>query len=555
MKFGPEPTADCVGAILAHGYRLGDGASFKKGQLLDQTDVDQLLAHHIVELTVARLEPGDLGEDEGARAIGQAAGGDGLRLGTAATGRVNLYAQARGLVIYDPAGLDKINRISEAATLAAATPFSRAERGQIIATAKIIPLGLPAETVTACVTLASQPSPLISLAPFKQMRVGLLQTQLPFATEKLLDKTRLVLNSRIKMLDSELVAEQRTPHTVAAVAATLADMAAHNLDLILVMGASATTDRRDVVPQAVVAAGGSIEHFGMPVDPGNLTIVCRIGATIVLGLPGSARSPRRGGNDWLLERIAAGLPITSAAIMGLGSGGLLKEIASRPLPREAAAPASDRPRAQKEATPSGVAAILLAAGQSRRMGTENKLLAEIDGRPLVVHAVRSLLAANCHPVIVVVGHQADEVRASLAGLEIDFIENPEFATGLSSSLAAGIEAVPAHTGGALVALGDMPRLTTVHIEALVDAFADHGEEAICVPVWQGRRGNPVIWGRAYFDEICALEGDVGARHLIGIHTANVHEVAMQDDAIFDDIDTPADLAAQLAAARSAGRRH
>src|SRR5207247_3550875 len=159
---------------------------------------------------------------------------------------------------------------------------------------------------------------------------------------------------------------------------------AQGADIVFVHGASAIVDRRDVIPEAVVAAGGRVDHFGMPVDPGNLLLLGHVGDTPVLGLPGCARSPQVNGFDWVLERLVSGLPVGPREIMRMGSGGLLAEIPSRPLPRAAASPAPNA-KPPERAPPPGprIAALLLAAGQSRRMGGPNKLLADIDGRPMV----------------------------------------------------------------------------------------------------------------------------------------------------------------------------
>ena len=541
MIFGPEHTERCAGAILAHGHRLGDKGSLKKGHVLAAGDIALLLDAGIAEITVARLEPGEVDENEGAQAIAAAAAGSMIRTGIAATGRVNMYATLSGLLVYDPDRLHAVNGIAEAATIAAAPPFARLNKGQLAATAKIIPLGLASAIVEQCAKAAGDVGALFTMAPFQPLRIGLLQTRLPFSTDKILDKTTAVLGRRATSLGSSIGNEYRVDHTVEAVSEGLTRLLDEGCELILVAGASATTDRRDTVPAAVGEIGGTVEHFGMPVDPGNLSILCRCRGVPILGLPGSARSPRRGGNDWVLERLAASLPVEAKDIMALGAGGLLKEIPSRPLPREQAAPANSTTRANGGKS-GRVAGILLAAGQSRRMGPQNKLLAEIDGQPMVARAAAALLDAACAPVIVVLGHQAEAIRGALDGLDVAYVDNPDFADGLATSLAAGIAAMPDDAAGAVIGLGDMPLVTERHIRTLISAADDLGGDAICVPVWRGKRGNPVLWGHAYFGELTMLEGDVGAKHLLGDHADAVIEVAMQDGAIFRDVDTPGDLA-------------
>ncbi len=235
-----------------------------------------------------------------------------------------------------------------------------------------------------------------------------------------------------------------------------------------------------MIPASIVAAGGRIDHFGMPVDPGNLLLLGHVAERVVLGLPGCARSPKVNGFDWVLERLVAGLPVGSAEIMRMGTGGLLAEIPSRPMPRAEATPA---PGPKPEAKPPGprIGALLLAAGQSRRMGGPNKLLAEVDGTPMVAHVARRLLASRARPIIAVLGNQAEAVDAALGKLPVERVRNPEFANGLSTSLKRGIAALPADLDGALVCLGDMPLISGRHLDRLIAAFNPLEGRAIVVP--------------------------------------------------------------------------
>jgi molybdenum cofactor cytidylyltransferase len=302
--------------------------------------------------------------------------------------------------------------------------------------------------------------------------------------------------------------------------------------MILVSPASATVDRQDVVPAAVVAAGGSIEHVGMPVDPGNLLVVGRIGAVPVLVLPGCARSPKLNGFDWVLQRLAAGISVGRAEIMAMGVGGLLVDTPGRPLPRDTAV----RPAASAKARK--MAAVVLAAGQSRRMGSFNKLLMPIEGVALIRRTVETVIGAQVGPVIVVTGYQADELKAQLSGLEVRFVHNPRHDEGLSTSLRVGLDAVPADCDAAIICLGDMPSVTSAHIGALARGFDPDAGRAIGLPVHAGKRGNPVLWARRFFADMKALSGDVGARHLISANESLVYEVEFEDTAVLTDLDTP-----------------
>jgi molybdenum cofactor cytidylyltransferase len=190
----------------------------------------------------------------------------------------------------------------------------------------------------------------------------------------------------------------------------------------------------------------------------------------------------------------------------------------------------------------GIAAIVLAAGRSSRMGPHNKLLELIDGESIIARAVGAAITSGVHPVIVVTGFEAVRIKEALRGLNVTFAHNLSFDEGMSTSLRAGLGVLPQDCDGALILLGDMPEVEARHLEVLIAAFARKGRDAICVPVRDGRRGNPVLWGASYFDEMMRLSGDVGAKQLMTLHPENVIEVPVESNAIFADVDTPADLA-------------
>ena len=536
MKFGEVPVVEAEGAVLAHSLRLGTVA-LKKARVLSRADLDAISQAGLSQIVVARLEPGDVGEDEAARRVAAAVAGEEIEPAAPFTGRANLFAKTRGLLVFDRDRLDRLNLVDEAVTLGTLPPFVAVEPRTMVGTVKIIPFAASAEAVERCVAAARSDGPLLRVAPFLERSVGLVQTRLPGLKESILDKTREVTESRLKAIGCRLAVEERCGHTTTELAPLIRDAMGHGIDILLIHGASAILDRRDVIPAAIVAAGGRIDHFGMPVDPGNLLLLGHVGERVVLGLPGCARSPKVNGFDWVLERLVAGLPVGPEEIMRMGSGGLLAEIPSRPLPRAEATPAAER---RSEPKPQGprIAALLLAAGQSRRMGGPNKLLAEIMGTPMVAHVVRRLLASRARPIIAVLGNQAEAVDAALGKLPVERVQNPEFAVGLSTSLKRGIAALPSDLDGVIVCLGDMPLMSGRHLDRLIAAFNPLEGRAIIVPTRRGKRGNPVLWSKRFFSEMAELAGDVGAKHLIGEHAELVVEVEMDDHAVLVDIDTP-----------------
>jgi molybdenum cofactor cytidylyltransferase len=218
----------------------------------------------------------------------------------------------------------------------------------------------------------------------------------------------------------------------------------------------------------------------------------------------------------------------------MGVGGLLMEIVTRPQPREGAPEAG---------TGRKVAAVVLAAGRSTRMGGPNKLLTSWRGKPLVRTTVENVLASRASPVVVVTGHQAEAVRAALGGLPVTFAHNPDFAEGLSTSVGAGIAAVPPDADAAVICLGDMPGVDATLVDALIGAFDPERGALAIVPTLEGRRGNPVLWARRFFPELRHLEGDSGARQILSANRDAVVEVPVASRGAAIDVDTAEDLAA------------
>ena len=536
MKFGPVPVDAAAGAILAHSIRHSGGV-LKKGRVLSTADADLLRTEGLGQVTAAKLEPGDLHEDAAAALIATAATGDGIRAGAAFTGRANLIAGPAGVALIDESRVAAINGVDEAITVATVAPFAIVRPRQIVATVKIIPFAVEGGAARAAASYAARGEPLVRVAPFRDSAVGLVQTVSTSTRDTILDKTAQTVRDRVESYGAHLAAEIRCAHEEKAVARAVSEHAGNGCRPILVIGASAIVDRRDVIPAAIERAGGTLERFGMPVDPGNLLLLARLGEISVVGAPGCARSPKFNGFDHVLARLLAGVPVTPADIAALGSGGLLSDAGVRPHPRETPSEPRAAPR---------VGAVVLAAGLSRRAGGTNKLLATFGGTAMVTRTVDAVLAAPVRPVVVVLGHQESAVRAALAGREVTFTYNPRYTDGLSTSLRQGLDALrvadPA-ADGVLVCLGDMPLVRAAHMERLVSAFSPEDARAVCVPTHCGSQGNPVLWGRQFFDEIGGLSGDTGARQLIRAHPDSVAEVAMDDDAVLMDVDTRDGLAA------------
>ncbi|OED00753.1 NTP transferase domain-containing protein [Rhizobium sp. YK2] len=531
MKFGEFPVAGAEGLMLAHAVRLPE-LTLRKGHRVSPADVETLKQGGIIKVTAALIEDGDLDEDEAARRLAAAIVPDHLRFSEAATGRVNVYAETDGLFVAARDVVDRVNRIDPAITLACLADHVRVRAGDMVATIKIIPLALPGKKVdAACDALRTTAA--FEVKPFREYAVSLVATELPSLKTAVMDKTTRVLERRLKAYGNRLAREKRVSHRQDAVAAAIDQVMAtaeHFQKLIIIFGASAVIDKDDVIPAAIRQAGGEVLSVGMPVDPGNLIVLGRIGETYVVGAPGCARSPKENGFDWVLDRILAGEKPDARDLTGMGVGGLLMEIETRPRPRESA----DGHRQP------AVAVVILAAGKASRMGEggAHKLLAEFDGEPLVRRTAKTALGADPASVIVVTGHRRSEIEASLSGLDVTFIENPDYASGMASSLISGFAAPAAREAdGVLVMLADMPGVKSANLDALIAAFREASGRAIVRAVSRGKRGNPVILPRTVGDAVMRLEGDVGARHIVETSGLPVIDVDIGDAAHLD-VDTP-----------------
>jgi molybdenum cofactor cytidylyltransferase len=529
MKFGPASPAEALGGVTVHTLRQG-ALVLKKGTTIGPEEVDALKRAGVKDVVVVRLEDGDVSEDVAAASIAQAVAGAGVNVERAFTGRANLFAATPGVLVVDREIVDRINHVDEAITFATLAAYKPVVEGEMIATVKLIPFGVAGTLRDAAVQAATGGA--MRIAPYAVKKVGIVSTMLPGLSPKVIDKTLRVTQERLAPAGAKIIAERRIPHDEILLAKTIDELLKLGAELVIVFGASAIADRRDVIPAAIEAVGGSIEHFGMPVDPGNLLLIGRAGGVPVLGAPGCARSPVENGFDWVLMRLLAGLKVTRSDLVGMGVGGLLMEIVTRPQPRVPVETDGNR----------NVAAIVLAAGRSTRMGGPNKLLEPLNGKPLVRIVAEQAIASKASSVTVVTGHQAAEVEKALAGLKVKFVHNPDFVGGLASSVKTGIIAVPGNADGAIVCLGDMPLIDTRLIDRLIDAFAPDRGHLIAAPVSDGRRGNPVLWSRRFFGELMTLDGDIGARHLIMKHAEAVADVAVEGEGAFLDIDTPQTLA-------------
>ncbi len=336
MQFGAVPLDQALGAILAHSVPLGD-SRLRKGCLLTANDLARLRDAGLQRVVVARLGPQDLAEDQAATVLAQALMpdpvGQGLQATVAFNGRVNLNAVGPGVVEVDAAAVLALNRVDPAITLATLAPLTRVVAGTLVGTVKIIAYAVDGAALTrACAAARAA----LRVRPVVMRAAVLILTEVPGQDPKLSVKGARVIGARLRALGMDLAAVQVVAHDEAALAAACRAAVEDGAggDMVLILTGSATSDLYDVAPQAVRAAGGVVERFGMPVDPGNLLFLGALAGRPVVGLPGCARSPALNGADWVLERLACGIAVSGDDIAAMGVGGLLKEIPIRPQLRE-----------------------------------------------------------------------------------------------------------------------------------------------------------------------------------------------------------------------------
>lgn len=337
MDFGEVALAQAEGAILAHSVQVA-GRRLRKGLVLGAEDIAQLAATGLSRVIVARPGPGDVPEDAAAdrlaRALVPDEGAARLTRSAPFTGRVNLNAACPGIVAMDVAAIHALNRVHPAITLATLAPHTRVTPGLLTGTVKIIAYAVPQDALDRVCAIARGA---IRVLPVTRPTAGLILTEVPEQDTKLARKGRQAIEGRLRALGMTLAACETVPHATAAIAAALARTPG---DMLMILTGSATSDLHDVAPEGLRVAGGRVDRFGMPVDPGNLLFLGALGDRPVIGLPGCARSPALNGADWVLERLACGLTVTGDDIAAMGVGGLLKEIPIRPQVRE---PRNEKP--------------------------------------------------------------------------------------------------------------------------------------------------------------------------------------------------------------------
>lgn len=522
---------NAVGCVLTHSIKLS-GKVFKKGTVLSPDLVSELIDYRLETVSVLTPSTTDCHEDLAAERITERLKLHDLIARKGIGGRINLVAGSAGLFCFDVDKIHELNRVSESITIATLPDKTPVEAGQLVATLKIIPFFVAKADLSRALSVAEGVS--LHLRSWStSLRVVLIQTTLPTLPGKVYEKGLKIQADRLANYGLSLTQSYKVDHELSKLSQMIVDLSGSN-DLILVLGASAICDRGDILPEAINHSGGIIEHFGMPVDPGNLLLLGCLKQTKIIGLPGCARSPALNGVDLILDRLFAGLPIGPTDIQAMGVGGLLKDSPGRGISRVE----------QSVEKTKRFAAIVLGGGLSTRMKT-NKLLARWKGDQQVIDPVLNLLIGTEFDEKVFVGSRDYAEICQRLPADVTSVQNPNPEFGLSSSLKLALEKL-GDIDAAVIFLGDMPLVNKGTVVALMEAFDPTEGSAMVYPVYEGKRGNPVLIGRRFFDELADLTGDEGARVLIDRYPHMIKEVPVNDRGTLIDIDDPLGLERALA---------
>lgn len=518
MKFEERKIADAEGWSLAHSLITGQ-QKWPKATLLTPEICVKITEQGINKVQVFKLENDDITEDAAAHLAANTVAGSGVNVVIEGRGRANLIANHDGIFIPGNA-IDVINQLDDAFSAASLPAYHVVSKGQLIATIKLIPYGIERRKIAALDVKNHK----ASVVAFSALHTTLISTG-PKITDKSLD----ALKARIERLGGTVSALMNTSHDIETVADLLKRCQNTETDIIMLLGASAISDKRDVIPAALTQVGGSITKLGLPTDPGNLLMLGTLGDKHVIGLPGCARSPALNGFDWVLERLFAGVGFDHHSLTMMGTGGLLKEMSGRRVPRIEKKPPTNK---------SNIGALILAAGTASRAQGTSKLLSMFGSQTVIEATLAGILQQSLSEVVIVTGHNAEKLQPCLNGKNITVAHNEHYQNGMGSSLSIGARTMSEKNDYIMICLADMPFVRTETYKALLMAAHKADPGAILVPTFNSKRGHPVVWHQRYFAELAHLSGDTGGKYIMQRSSAAIIEVPVDDPAILIDLDTP-----------------
>ena len=533
MKIESLAPQKSIGSVLAQTYNL-PGKTVSKGTLITKEIVAYFRTGNVQIILCAVPEEGDIHEDEAAEAISSAIDKNHIYAEKASTGRVNFKSQSLCLVRYERDLIKEVNLVDESIAFSIVEHNQLLAKNDLIATLKIIPFFTQKKYVDQVISILAK-NELFKTHSLNKKEVSLIQTSFEWQKKSIFKATSNVTRNRLEALDCSLNEEKLICHDYEVLRSEIKSCIESGIDILLLSGASAIIDRSDYIPKAILSEGGEIIQYGLAVDPGNLLLVAKIGKTTIIGMPGCARSPKLNGFDWVLQLLMADIPVVKEELAEMGAGGLLMEIASRPLPRALAKSVNKREKK--------IMGVILAAGNSTRMGKDNKLLKNIDGVPLIRNIALEITKSDLDSCSIVLGYQSDKVADVIKDLNINLILNPLWKEGQASSLKAALNSLTSSYSDLLIMLGDLPGIKSGHINRIIEEHlsSENRSSKITIPSFKGETGNPVIWGKSFFHDLSNLEGDVGGRVLFSQHPAAINLIEMDDPSVVTDTDTPEDF--------------
>lgn len=526
MKIFLKKTRESQGYILFHSVFINKGR-IRKGKIINANDIKLMSASGIEELYVGSMEKGEIDENSASRIIGQAILSDNFSMSPTFSGKTNITSKYDGLFEIKENNVRKLNEISSNIAISSLNNHDIVYRGDHVLSVKSISYAIKYSDVNNIVSFLSNEN-LINLKEFKPLKFGIIYSHSINEKNTLIAKTKKSIETRIRDYNSSIMFECTTNHDFNSLKESIKKLSLMDLDVVLLFLSSSVSDYNDIVPQIIIQLGGKITSFGMPVDPGNLTLSATLGKTNLIAAAGSARSDALNGLDWHLNCLHAGVVVNEKMVNSLGVGGLLKDIDF----------AIKRKKISKTimTKKANIAAVVLSAGQSKRMGEKNKLLLKVNGKSIIKNYIDNITKSNISEVIVVTGHESEDIMLELKNYNLKFVFNEKYKDGLSTSLRAGIKSLGKKIDAVMICLPDMPLIGIYEINKLIEFYNPSIGNEICIATSNQQRGNPVLWDKSYFNELMNIKGDKGGRDLLSNFLDKSVEVDLGEAVAFD-IDT------------------
>ena len=541
MRFGEFPVYDALGVELAYPVTC-QGKVFPAGHAMTANDLRLFRQDGIQNVVGCLLTSDDIRPDIACDMILKSLVGDHLRYTHPENGYSEIYADKDGLFVVSPERLFRFNAHDENISTACLAPFMPVYKNQLIASLRLSGPAFPADVVNAAVDKITGQGPLFKIAPYALCRIGYVQTVMHRGDIPVLEED--ALNRRFGVYGFGVVHFETCAHQSEHVEKAVRNAIDAGAEVVLVQSPAAPISRNDVVPSAFKEAAGDIDRLGWPMDPGLSVVIGHKNDVKLIGF--AEKDFETPAMDRLMRFLATrSLPpaedFPSFAPGSLSIERLIQIFTPDPEKNSIAGGALD------VVVILGI--VVLAAGSSRRMIGSNKLLENVQGLPMIERVVQSALLSRAAYVLVVTGYDARFIEQRLANYDVKIVRNPDYSSGVLSSVRLGLSVLPPDVAGAVVLPADMPGFTSAYIDRLIDCFdAKAKRKPVCMPVYDGVRHNPVLWPRDLFKTVKIIPEDAHWMPPLIEHSDYIVEMPVEDDLPLSDINTHGDLSAFLARA-------